>query len=68
MNKTQLTAALKEVARLIICAIPAILIQALTNDPALVGTYGAPLLLILRAVDKAIHEDKSIATKGIIPF
>lgn len=59
---------LKELLRLAIFAIPAALIQILTNDPTLTGTYGAGILFILRAVDKTIHDNKNNDKNGILPF
>lgn len=68
MNKTKLIAAGKEALRILVFALPAILIQVFTDNPALAGTYGGTILLILRSWDKAIHEDKSTETKGLLPF
>lgn len=58
---------LKEFARLLIFALPAILIQLLTNDPALAGQYGVSALILLKTLDKAIHEGNN-QYKGILPF
>lgn len=65
---TKLIAALKEVARLVIFSIPGILITVLTSDPTIAGSFGVPILMVLRAIDKAIHEDKGTASKGLLPF
>lgn len=67
MNKA-IIEGLKEVGRLVIFALPTVLIQIFTDNPALAGTYGTVILIALRAIDKAIHEDKTIKAKGILPF
>lgn len=65
---TKLIAALKEVARLVIFSLPGIFITVLTSDPTIAGSFGVPILMVLRAIDKAIHEDKSTDSKGLLPF
>lgn len=67
MNTT-LVAGLKELLRLAIFAIPGALILLLTNDPDIAGAYGVPVLFVLRAIDKGIHEDPTVDAKGILPF
>lgn len=68
MTKTALFEGLKEVGRLVVFALPAVLIQILTDNPALAGTYGTGILILLRALDKGVHEDETIEAKGILPF
>jgi len=68
MDKPSITALVKEIARLAIFSLPGALILAITNDPSLAGAYGVPILYILRAIDKAIHEDKTSSSQGILPF
>lgn len=66
MNQN-LLAALKELGRLALFSLPGALILLFTESPELAGTWGVPILYILRALDKAIHESES-EIKGIAPF
>lgn len=59
---------LKEVARLVACALPGIGIQLVSNDPKLAALYGGLLLAILRAADKAVHDNPDTPSNGFIPF
>ena len=68
MNRVTLVAALKEICRLALFSLPGALILLFTENPELAGLWGLPALYILRAIDKAIHEDKSINANGIAPF
>lgn len=68
MNKQSITALLKEIVRLAIFSLPGALILVLTSNPSIAGAYGVPILYILRAIDKAIHEDESNPSQGILPF
>lgn len=68
MENTTLIAALKEIGRLVIFALPGALILLFTDNPEIAGTYGIPILFILRAIDKGIHENKEIESRGILPF
>ena len=68
MNKVTLVAALKEIGRLALFSLPGALILLFTENPELAGLWGLPILYILRAIDKGIHEDKSINANGIAPF
>lgn len=57
-----------EAGRLLVLAIPGILITVLTENPELGGTLGATILLVLKSLDRGIHEDKSTESNGILPF
>jgi hypothetical protein len=60
---------LKEVARLLLLALPAIVLQVLNSDPTLSSTaIGGLLVLILRGLDSYIHNNPNIALKGISPI
>lgn len=61
-------AILKEILRQIIFSLPGALILLLTANPLLAGQFGIPILFVLRAVDKGIHENKNINLKGLLPF
>lgn len=67
-KKDAIWAAVKEVLRLVVLAIPALLIQIFTGNPELAGTYGTAILFILRAVDKYIHTNPNINQNGLLPF
>jgi hypothetical protein len=67
-KKERLINGLKEAGRLVVLAIPAILIQVLSNDPELSVGLGGTILLVLKAVDRAIHEDKTTKSTGLLPF
>lgn len=68
MTKSSIASLLKEVARLVIFSIPGAFILVLTNNPSLAGSYGVPILYVLRAWDKAIHENKDTPSQGLLPF
>lgn len=68
MNKQAIIKALKEFARMAVLAIPALLIQLISNNPNDTIQYGGAVLFVLRAVDKYIHESPTINAKGILPF
>ena len=68
MNKVTLVAALKEIGRLALFSLPGALILLFTENPELAGLWGLPVLYILRAIDKGIHEDENINANGIAPF
>lgn len=59
---------LLEFARLLVFAIPGILIQVLTKDPSLALGYGAPILGVLRSVDAYIHANPDTNLNGLLPF
>jgi hypothetical protein len=59
---------LKEVARLLVLSLPALLIELLTDDPNLAAGYGTLILFVLRALDKYIHENPNINKNGLLPF
>ena len=68
MKMDTLKKAALEAGRLLVLAIPGILITVLTENPELGGTLGATILLVLKSLDRGIHEDKSTASTGILPF
>lgn len=59
---------LKEMGRLLVFSIPGALILLLGESPEMAGAFGVPILYILRAIDKGIHEDESIDAQGLVPF
>lgn len=67
MNQN-LLALLKEIGRLIVFSLPGALILLYTENPELAGAWGLPILYILRAVDKAIHESQDTKAQGLVPF
>lgn len=67
MNQN-LLALLKEIGRLIVFSLPGALILLYTENPELAGVWGLPILYILRAVDKAIHESSDTKAQGLVPF
>lgn len=67
MNKT-LIIALKEAARLVLFAVPGILIQIISNNPNLTLGYGSVILAVLRSIDKAVHDNPNISLPGLLPF
>jgi hypothetical protein len=68
MNVTTLKKAGLEFARLLVFAIPGLLITVLTNNPELGGSAGTIILALLKSVDRGIHEDKSTPSTGLLPF
>lgn len=68
VNVTTLKKVALEAGRLLVLAIPGILITVLTDNPGLGGSVGATILLVLKSLDRGIHEDKSTASTGILPF
>ena len=66
-NKT-FKEALKEIGRLLVFSIPGALILLLTQSPELAGAYGVPILYVLRAIDRGIHEDEDTEKQGLVPF
>lgn len=64
---TTLKAAVKELGRLAVFSLPGALVLLFTQNPELAGAYGIPLLYVLRAIDKGMHENDS-DTKGLVPF
>jgi hypothetical protein len=67
-RKDAILKGLKEFGRLVILGIPALAIQVVSGDPTLTLQYGTPILFVLRALDKYIHENPAINAKGILPF
>jgi hypothetical protein len=57
-----------EAGRLLVLAIPGILITVLTNNPELGGSLGATILLVLKSIDRGIHEDPTTKSNGLLPF
>lgn len=68
MQGKTFVAALKEIGRLFVFAIPGALILLLTESPEIAGQWGIPILFLLRAVDKGIHENENTGAKGLVPF
>ena len=66
--KEQIITTLKEIARLVVFSLPGALILLLTNSPELAGIFGVPILYILRAVDKGIHDNPEVKSNGLVPF
>lgn len=57
-----------ELLRIGVFALPGLLIQILTNDPALAFGYGIPVLGALKSIDKYLHENPDIKLTGLLPF
>ena len=73
MDNTYLKAMFKEILRLLVFSLPGAGILYFTNSPEAAGTYGLPILYILRSIDKGLHEtsDDLIETgrpRGLVPF
>lgn len=68
VNVQALKKAALEAGRLLVFAIPGILITVLTENPELGGSLGATILLVLKSIDRGIHEDKTTPSTGILPF
>lgn len=68
MNLVALKKAALEAGRLLVLAIPGILIAVLTDNPELGGTLGATILLVLKSIDRGIHEDPATKANGLLPF
>ena len=66
MNKKALLEALKELARLVVFALPGVLIQIFTDNPERALGYGTAILTVLRGLDKYIHENPKINARGLI--
>lgn len=64
--KQPVVEAAKDIARLVVFAIPGLLIGYFTDLPATQVT--AVILLVLRAVDSYIHNDPTTKTNGLTPF
>jgi Na+/melibiose symporter-like transporter len=67
-NESPLKKALKELGRLVLFAVPGILIQVFTDNAALAASYGGTILLVLKSIDKYIHTDPNNSLSGIAPF
>ncbi len=68
VNTAALKKAALEAARLLVFAIPGILITVLTDNPSLGGSLGGTILLILKSLDRGIHENTATPVKGLLPF
>lgn len=68
MISTNLKNALLEAARLVVFAVPGILIQVVSNDPTLASVYGGLILVVLKAIDRAVHQNSNTSLTGILPF
>lgn len=65
-EKNAVVEATKTIIRLILLAIPGIIIGYLTDLPETSTT--AVMLLALRFIDNYIHESKKIKANGLVPF
>lgn len=68
MNVDTLKKAGLEFARLLVFAIPGILITVLTANPELGGSLGATILLVLKSIDRGVHESDATPKTGLLPF
>jgi len=68
MNAVALKKAALEFGRLLVFALPGLLITVLSNNPELGGSVGVLLLAVLKSVDRGIHENPSTDAKGLLPF
>ena len=68
VNTSVLKKAALEAARLLVFAIPAILITVLTDNPSLGGSLGGTILLVLKSIDRSIHDNPATPVKGLLPF
>lgn len=68
MNSVALKKAALEAARLVVFALPGILITVFTDNPSLGGSLGGTILLILKSLDRGIHESPATPVKGLLPF
>lgn len=68
LQKAARIKALKEAGRLLLFAVPAILIQVISGNADLTATYGGTILVVLKAIDKYLHENPNINVNGIAPF
>lgn len=68
VNTKVLKKALLEAARLLVFAVPGILITVLTDNPSLGGSLGGTILLVLKSIDRSIHENPATPVKGLLPF
>lgn len=66
--KTPLQKSLLELLRLAIFALPTLLIQLFTNDPALALGFGGPVLLALKSIDEYVHKNPNTNLNGLLPF
>lgn len=63
-----LVKALLEFFRLVVFALPGLLIQLWTNDSTLALGLGTPILGLLKAFDKYLHENPDTNLNGLLPF
>lgn len=68
MNQQSLVTAVKEAFRLLILAVPGILIQVASGDAAIATAYGGAILVALKSLDRSVHENPNLQAKGILPF
>lgn len=68
MTSTVLKKTGLELARLLVFALPGLLITVMTNNPELGGSLGTVILALLKSIDRGIHEDKSTTSTGLLPF
>lgn len=61
--------AMKEALRLMVFAVPGIVLEVLTARPTLAtGALGGAILIVLKAADKWVHENPNVSAKGLVPF
>lgn len=68
MNTTILKKGALEAGRLILLAIPGILITVISDNPELGAGIGGILLVVLKSLDRGIHEDPETEARGVLPF
>jgi len=66
---TEVKTAILEFLRMVVFAIPGFLILVIQAHPTLLGgTIGALILVVLKAIDRAVHESTSTTATGLLPF
>lgn len=68
MYKEQVIVIAKEFARLLVLAIPGILIQVLSGNALAATTVGGLILGLLKGYDKSVHDDPINPSTGLLPF
>lgn len=66
--ESPLKKALKEFLRLLVFAVPGILIQVISGNAELAASYGGTILLVLKSIDKYIHTNTDTNLVGLVPF
>lgn len=68
MNHKAIINGLKELGRLIVLGIPALVIQIISGNSALAASYGGTVLFVLKSIDRYIHDNPKINKNGLLPF